>query len=183
MPRVPSVLTPLDLPLAELCAARIDGEVVAFGAGYRSLATVETPALRIHAVLGAASPRLIAELGTAAWIWGAMDPPPLALEFCCAHAARFRPTFERAARIREVRLEPEDVIHLDGLAVTSPLRTAVELARARQEFGPVDQVAVRELGRIAGVTLADAQALMNRRPNLSGKRRALVRLKEALSPS
>lgn len=183
MPVVPSILTTLDLPLAELCAARIDGDLVAFGGGYRSLASIETPALRIHSVLGAASPRLIAELGTAAWVWGAVDLPPVTLEFCSAHAARFRPTFERGALIREVRLDPEDVISLDGRAVTTPLRTTVDLARSRPEFGPLEQLAVRELARIADLTLPAARALMDRRPNLSGKRRALTRLEGVLSPS
>ena len=183
MPVVPSVLTPVDLPLAELCAARIDGELVAVGAGYRSLATIETPELRIRAVLDAESGRLIAELGTAAWIWGAVDVPPTPHEFCCAHTARFRPNFERDALIREVRLDADDVIRLDGRAVTTPLRTAVDLARARPEFGPVERIAVCELAQYADFTLADATALMNRRANLSGKRRALARLETALSPS
>ena len=65
---------------------------------------------------------------------------------------------------------------LGGRRVTTPVRTAVELARARERFGENDAEAVRELGRIGGFGLEECLALMNARRNLPAKRRAAERL-------
>jgi hypothetical protein len=180
MASLPIVLTPAEIPLAELGALRLDGDVYALGDGFCSLNEPEDPALRARAVLGSRSDRLIAELGTAAWIWGASPSMPLSHELCADHALRSRPAARSALAVREVRFDPSDVALLDGCRVTIPLRTAVDLARFRPEFSQTDADVVRELARLGDFTVDDCVRLMDRRPNLLEKRRARIRLSAAL---
>ena len=180
MASLPIVLSAAEFPLAELGALRLDGDVYALGDGFCSLDEPEDPTLRARAVLGSRSGRLIAELGTAAWIWGASPTMPLAHELCADHALRSRPAARSALAVREVRFDPSDVASLDGLRVTIPLRTAVDLARFRAEFTDADAYVTRELARLGDFTLDDCIHLMDRRPNLLEKRRARIRLTAAL---
>ena len=183
MPSLPTVLSPAEFPLAELGALRLDGDVYALADGFCVLDEPESPTLRARAVLGSRSGRLIAELGTAAWIWGASPTMPLSHELCADHALRSRPAARAALAVREVRFDPSDVASLDGLRVTIPLRTAVDLARFRPEFTETEAQLVRELANLGDFTLQDCVELMDRRPNLLEKRRARTRLTAALSPS
>jgi hypothetical protein len=180
MPSLPIVLSPAEFPLAELGALRLDGDVYALADGFCILGQPEDPALRARAVLGARSGRLIAELGTAAWIWGASPTMPLLHELCADHALRSRPADRTAVSVREVRFDPSDVVSLDGARVTTPLRTAVDLARFRPEFTDADADVVRELARLGAFSVDHCVELMNRRPNLLEKRRARARLLAAL---
>ena len=82
--------------------------------------------------------------------------------------------------MRELSLDAGEIRRLDGRAVTSPLRTAVDLARSREEFTPLDAHSVRELSRVGRFGLADCLAAMNTRRNLPDKRRAAERLRAAL---
>jgi hypothetical protein len=177
---VPPVLHEAQLPLAERMAARLDGELYAFGDGHSPIDEVDSPALRLHAVLGARSRRLIAELATAAWVWGAHDLPPARLEFCVDLRARARPTASPAATVREVVLVEGDAVAIGGLRVTSPLRTAVDLARVRDEFAESDRDAVRHLAELAGFDVGACRDFMDRSRNLPAKRRALQRLTACL---
>ena len=178
---VPPVLHEAELPLPERMAARLDGELFAFGDGHCAIDEVEGPALRLRAVLGARPPRLIAELGTAAWVWGAREWLAPRLEFCVDLRARARPTAAPSTTVREVVLDADDLATFGPHRVTTPLRTAVDLARARHEFGPDDREAVRRLADLAGFDLASCRATMDRGRNLPAKRRALDRLGECLA--
>jgi hypothetical protein len=132
-------------------------------------------------VLGARPARLIAELGTAAWVWGAFDLVPPHLEFCVDLRARARPAATPLAAIREVVLVAGDTVALGGLRATIPLRTAVDLARIRESFTASDRDAVRRLAELAGFDLAACRDFMDRSRNLPAKRRALERLSGCLS--
>ena len=180
MTSLPTVLSPGEFSVAELSALRLDGDVYMLGDGFCSVNEPEGPTLRARAVLGARSGRLIAELGTAAWIWGASPTMPLSHELCADHALRSRPAARAALAVREVRFDPSDVTSLEGWRVTIPLRTAVDLARFRTDFTDVDAHVCRELARIGGFTIQDCIDLMDRRPNLLEKRRARIRLTAAL---
>jgi hypothetical protein len=180
---VPPVLHESELPLAERMAARLDGELFAFGDGHSPIDEVEGPALRAHAVLGARPPRLIAELATAAWIWGAHDLLPRRLEFCVDLRARARPAPTPLAAVREVVLVPGDTVALGDRRVTIPLRTAVDLARTREDFSSVDRDAVRRLALFGRFDLAECVAFMDRNRNLPAKRRAIDRLADCLGSS
>jgi hypothetical protein len=178
---LPPALDDTALPLPERMAARLDGELYALGEVHCPIDEPETPATRLAAVLAGRSGRIIAELGTAAWVWGAQLLPPPQLELCVDLRARARPPRTPSASLREVVIAEGDVRVLAGRTVTSPLRTAVDLARAREPFTAADAAAVRELARLGWFGLAECRALMDRRRNLPGKLRALERLAAALA--
>ena len=177
MPTLPSVLDDHDLPAAELAAMRLDGELYPLAGAYCPIDQIETAAHRARAVRGRRSPRLIAELGTAAWVWGAIPRLPAPVEFCVDLAARARLRPNPHTTVRELVLDPEDVVDLDGSGVTSPLRTAVDLARFQDAFDPD---AVAALAAIGGFGWQECLAVLDRRRNLPAKNRAKARLQPAL---
>ncbi len=174
--RLPADLGGEHLPLAELTAARLDGELFPLGDRYCSVAELETAPLRAVTAIGSRSRRLVAELGTAAWIWGATPVQPSAWEFCSAIGNRARIARSDPAQVRDLVLDPEDHVPLDGVSVTTPLRTAVDLARFRLVLTLDDQTTIRELLRIGRVAPDDLRAMLDRRRNLPGKRRARAAL-------
>jgi hypothetical protein len=182
---LPPVLTIRDLPAAELGGMRLDGEVYALAEGWCAIDEHEGPAHRARAVRGERSERLIAELGTAAWVWGVTPVLPQLVEFCVDLDARARLRISPLVRVRELVLDPGDRVELGstagGGAVTSRVRTAVDLARFRETLSPGDALAIVELAQQGGFGLAECHELLNRRPNLPEKRRALSRLAELLS--
>lgn len=177
---LPPVLTTLDLPAPELGGMRLDGEVYRLAEGWCSIDVLETPAHRARAVRGLRSERLIAELGTAAWVWGATPVLPRLVEFCVDLGARARLRISPLVRVRELVLDPGDRVDLEGGAVTSRLRTAVDLARFRERLSDGDARSIVELAGQGGFGLAECRELMDRRRNLPEKRRALARLGELL---
>ena len=177
---LPTVLTALDLPAPELGGMRLDGEVYPLAEGWCSIDVLETPAHRARAVRGLRSERLIAELGTAAWVWGATPVLPRRVEFCVDLGARARLRVNPLVRVRELVLDPGDRVDLAGGAVTSRLRTAVDLARFRDELSDEDARSIVELARGGGFGLAECRELIDRRRNLPEKRRALARLSALL---
>ena len=178
---VPPVLHEAQLPLAERMAARLDGELFAYGDGHSPVDELDGPSLRLLAVLGARPERFIAELATAAWVWGARDLPPARLELCVDLRARARPGPSPSSTTREVVLAPGDTVDLGGRRVTIPLRTAVDLARVREAFTEEDRDAVRRLARLGGFALPECVAFLDRTRNLPAKRRAVERLARCLA--
>lgn len=172
---LPEALSAADLPLPELHAARLDGELYPLAAGFCPVDARDHARTRAGAALAGRSTRLIAELGTAAWVWGATDGPPAVLEFCTRLDARARLSPTPLAVVRELVLDPDDVVDL-GARVTSPLRTAVDLARFRPVLHPVDADAILRLAALGGFGPAQTVELLDRRRNLHGKRRAKERL-------
>jgi hypothetical protein len=177
---LPTVLTTLDLPAPELGGMRLDGEVYPLAEGWCSIDVLETPAHRARAVRGQRSERLIAELGTAAWVWGVTPSLPRLVEFCVDLGARARLRISPLVRVRELVLDDGDRVDLVGGAVTSRVRTAVDLARFREELGDDDARSIVGLASDGGFGLAECRELMDRRRNLPEKRRALARLRELL---
>jgi hypothetical protein len=180
MSALPPVLDARDLPLPERMAAALDAELYPLADAHCPIDEIETPALRLAAVLAGRPPRFIAELGTAAWVWGAAPAAPAVIELCVDLRARARPVAARHASVREVVLGDDEVQRLGGSRVTTPLRTAVDLARARERYGPAAAEVARGLARIGGFGLAECNAAMDARRNLPAKRRAVERLKAAL---
>jgi hypothetical protein len=175
-PRLPLVLSPIDLPIVELQAARLDGELFRIDDAYACIDEIEQPTHRASSLKAGLPERLIAEQHTAAWVWGVLARPPLHHEFCVPHAARVRGPGGGWLRVREVVIPQSDIMVLDGMPVTSPLRTAVDLARFSAHFGKVEETIVTGLMQRFGFTLADCQRHMNSRRNLPGKLQACVRL-------
>lgn len=175
-PILAPVLGDADLPWAELQAARLDGELYNLGEAFCPIDQLETPAHRARAAIGRRSRRLIVELGTAAWVWGAALEPT-AIRFAVTPTARARLAPDRQVAVREIVYADGDIVDLDGVQVTSPLRTAVDLARFEEPFCPAT---VARLAAIGGFALVDCVALLQSRSNVPAKRRALRNLTAAL---
>lgn len=177
--RLSPVLADADLSPVELQAARLDGEVYDLAGAYCLVGELEEPRHRARAVLGARSPRLIAELGTAAWIWAAADLPER-LEFAVTPDARTRLSPAHHIAVREIVYDPDDVISLDGCRVTTPLRTILDLARTA---APCDSAAIARLAAIAGLHLDDCLTSLAARTGILARGRAVDNLRQALTPS
>ncbi|MFD6699170.1 MULTISPECIES: type IV toxin-antitoxin system AbiEi family antitoxin [unclassified Microbacterium] len=119
------------LSLPELAAARLDGDVVELGEGYAPADLVETAALRAASLIPlVAGMRDAAFAGmTAAWIHGASDAPPDPHELQSATGHRLRAPTTRRIIVHDPVLDPSDVQHLGGIAVTTPERTLIDLLR------------------------------------------------------
>ena len=170
--RLPPVLSADDLPVPELAAARLDGELFAVGDCFSPVDEIEQPRHRAAALHAGQSERLVAEQLSAAWVWGALDSPPVHLQFCVATGARVSHSPARWMTLREVVIEPHEIVDFGGPLVTTPLRTVVDLVRFSERFGAREVEVVRRLA----APLDDAARLIAGRRNLPNKRRALARL-------
>ena len=174
--RLPPVLSSTDLPLAELLAARLDGELFRVDDCFCPVDEVEQPSHRARALGAGMSDRLIAEQRSAAWVWGALERPPQPHQLCSAMGARVRPPGAGWVTSREVVIEPWEIVTLAGVLVTTPLRTAVDLARSSLSFGEPEARMVRWLMVHHDFTVRDCLDDMSRRRNLPNKRQATDRL-------
>jgi hypothetical protein len=176
MPKLTAVLLSSDLPLAELCAARLDGELYAIDSGYSPIDLPEDAEQRARSIIELCPDRIIAEQRTAAWIWGATDSPPTRHELCASLGARSKSAVPRRATVREVVIDEVSIVELGGIRVTTPLRTILDLVRFNDDFDDETQRQVGWLMTTFGVALDDCVSALDARRNLPGKRRALVRL-------
>ncbi|GAA2024523.1 hypothetical protein GCM10009819_04330 [Agromyces tropicus] len=152
MTRLPAVLGDGDLPLAELCAARIDGELMRIGDGWCPVDEPDLPALRAAAAAAAIPSGLILERRTAAWVHGALPSPPPVVECCVSHSDRVSMRgLSPALQLREVAIEAHEVAVIGGIRCTTPERTIHDLVR-----DPTAAPGVEELVR--GLLAIDADA-------------------------
>lgn len=133
-PRFPELYAP-GMPFAgpELQSLAADGLLARFHQhGYTLPGLPASPQLRARAAAGAVPAairqRVVAGRMTAAWIYGcAAEPDRLALLVDAKRrVSSLRNT--RGCTLHEVKLGPFDVISLGGLMVSSPLRTALDVA-------------------------------------------------------
>ncbi|MBF4161747.1 hypothetical protein [Nocardioides acrostichi] len=126
---------------ARLRSAVIQGEVrrVLHGAYVRA-DVPDDPPLRAAAAALVLPPRMVVCDRSAAWLHGvdafdpqALDVPPR-LEMVAPDGTRPRTQGVRGGRRT---LVPDDIVLLDGVQVTSPLRTAADLARQRGRLGAI----------------------------------------------
>ena len=176
MTRLSAVLTTLDLPLAELCAARLDGELYGLDDAFAPIDSPDGPAERARSIAHYCQGRLIAEQNSAAWIWGARPSPPTYHELCASLGARARPAFPLRTLVREVVIDQTEFVVLQGVPVTTPLRTIVDLARFGEQFDATEATTITELLRRGRLTIEDCLTELDRRPNLPNKKRARLRL-------
>ncbi|MEO6531010.1 MAG: hypothetical protein ABI563_02470 [Specibacter sp.] len=130
-----TLLVPGDMfVLAELHAMKLDGVLVpVVGDVFRPGTLPETPALRAAALTlsipAALEKRAVLGQLAAAWIYGCA-PPPLVISLLVPNDGNtaFLPA-QSGCTLRQVHLDAADVQGLGGALVTSPLRTAVDVAR------------------------------------------------------
>ena len=157
-PRVPAMLTPTDLPLAELNCARLDGELFAVAGAWYPVDAHDGPETRARALAPIAPSRAAAERMTAAWVYG-LAAEPVRHQFCVDVTARTRKPEGTNTDLREVRLGPDDTRVLAEQLVTTPLRTAIDLARwGRSAGAPPDTALLAALLAYDGLDDAHTDA-------------------------
>ena len=170
-----SVLSPDPLPLAELHAARLDGELFTVDERFSPVDEVETAWLRARALRSVAGSRMIAELDSAMWVHGLLALPPSIHTMCVPRSDRVKfPPSPRFA-LREVTHEYGDTAEIAGLRVTVPARILYDLAFVDREDDGAAALSIVE--RDPQLVLACARRI-SQTPNLPGKGRALSRLEE-----
>lgn len=178
MTRLASILTSADLPLGELWAACLDGELVPLGAGFLLADLPETAESRIESIAPVISGRLLVERQSAAWVHGALDSPPRLHTLAVRYSERTAISRDTNVVVREVVLRPGETLQLCGIEVTTELRTAIDLAR-HPDFDPL-----RDGPTIARLVTADGLAVCRAHlasaTKLPNKRLALVRITDAL---
>jgi hypothetical protein len=170
--RLSSLLSELDLPLAELRAAALDGELFAIDGCWAPIDEPDRTSQRALALAVQLPARVILEQRSAAWVWGLLDAPPRPHDLCTAIGARVR-TGPGWPAAREVVIDDDETAVISGIRVTKPLRTVIDLARFGESF---DEPLALRLLAFGAVTVGDCVEAMNRRRNLPGKRLALHRL-------
>jgi hypothetical protein len=135
MPRLlPPILDSKFLPLAELCAACHDGDIVRLDDAFICVDEPDGREIRARA-LRSCLPRvpavrhLIATGPSAAWIHGALDKAPWQHELSVRADERATVRLPPRFRQRELLLRDEDEILIAGLRVTTVARTLRDLAR------------------------------------------------------
>jgi hypothetical protein len=169
-----------ELPDVELQAAGLDGECYRLGEGFLPIGIGPSHAARAAAAIGDRSPRLVAALDTAAWVWRARTGYPATREYLVDLGARWRPSPTDRIVVVESVIRAGEVVRFGEAAVTSPLRTTIDLARFRTRFDAGERATLRRLSEVGGFGLAEALSALEGAHKLPGKRRAGIRLQEAL---
>lgn len=155
-------------------AIALDGEAFALGDRHLCIDSPPTAAERATALSAAVhDDRLFAERLTAAWVhgWLAVEPP---VQLAARISARVPSAVRRRLGAREVVIADADLARVAGVAVTTALRTLVDLARQGEEAVP--QAVLGEVVRASGITAARVQAHLDSSPRAPFQRRARERL-------
>lgn len=173
-----ALLVPGDMfILAELHAMKLDGVLVpVVGDTFRPRTVAETAALRAGA-LRLSIPATLerrAVLGqlAAAWVYGCA-PPPLVISLLVDNDGNtaFLPAHS-GCTLRQVHLDTVDVQSVGGTLVTSPLRTAMDVARSAPE-GTARAILAAMAGQAAlACTLEALQRGLASATHVPGKLRA-----------
>jgi len=117
---------------------------------------------------------------TAAWIYGCA-PAPRKLQLLVDHRSRTTalPPFS-AAVLHEVQLASEDGMDIAGIAVTTPLRTAADLARHGPEEEAVQALLAISANPVLRCPLAEIRCAVEDGPRQPGKSGALRRVDLAI---
>lgn len=169
---------------AELQTMRLDGLVhLVIGDSYLRSDVRENPAARsraaAHSVPQSLRPRVAIGRTCAAWIYGCA-PPPTVISLVTDHRRRTTalPPFTRAV-MHQVALGPFDVNLVGGVSVTTPLRTALDIAVHGDERDAV--TILRAIGSSATLDcpLRLVEVALVSTSRVPGKTRALDRLRAA----
>jgi len=160
---------------AELTAACLDGHLVDLGEGYIPADAVETAALRAASLGELLGADLAATHLSAAWIHGAIPEPPSRHTVQRAASRRLHHVLGRRIVYRDLQVDPDDLIRIGGVWVTSPPRTLADLARISD--APYEAAALAMAGAMPVARDAAIAWLCEHGP-LPGKARALGMLRQ-----
>ncbi len=168
----------------ELQAMRLDGLVRRiYGSSYLRTDFLEDASVRAQCAARSVprSLRTRVALGRqcAAWIYGCA-PPPLLLSLVTDHRRRTTslPLFSNAA-MHQVALGPFDVNLVAGVPVTTPLRTALDIAIHGEDTSAVDILCAIASTDSLECRLRLVEAAVTTTRRVPGRTRALARLRQA----
>ena len=193
--KLPDVLSEYDLSIAELHAAKLDGVLLPIGAAFRGIDRPDRRADRLAAIHPTVPARVVVSEESAAWIWGALVDAPEPLRLSASLRQRARLQLSSHVVIREVTFAAEDVRHLDvetGLqcalsastslktvAVTSPLRTTIDLSRSANRAAAA--TALRQMFTLGLAYPDDVKAVLLTYVRVAGRNAALAAVERARS--
>ena len=184
LPRLLTPSSPLntsDFDIAELHAMKLDGETIAIDAAFTSVDEPHTLALRLSVLRSLMPARAIIERNSALWVYGALPRPPAVHSFCIPVGGNSRPVARPRLHVREVALRSDDVVEFEGILVTSPVRTAIDLARLTDVFGAIEAETLARLLSVCTVPVGDCLERLDRSPGIPHRNRAVARLKTRYS--
>ncbi|THJ67427.1 hypothetical protein E8P82_04820 [Arthrobacter echini] len=168
---------------AELQAMKLDGLVrLVIGSSYLRSDFAENPVTRsrsaAHSVPHSLRPRVALARSCAAWIYGCA-PAPAQISLVTDHRRRTTalPPFT-AAVMHQVSLGPFDVNLVGGVSVTTPLRTALDIA-VHGDGTAVSVLRAIDGARELACPLRLVEAALLGSSRVPGKARALTRLRAA----
>ncbi len=162
------------LSSAELSAARLDGHLVELGEGYIPADAVETGALRAASLAGLLGETLAATHLSAAWVHGAVAEPPARHTVQRAVPRRIHQVIDRRLIYRDPQISPDDLMHVGGVRVTTPVRTLADLARTDDD---VHTRAALQLADAHPALVPGATTWLEHHRSLPRKRAALAFLR------
>ena len=158
-----SVLDADVLPLAELFALCLDGQVFRVGDAFAAIGTPDGPELRAAAFARSAPGWTVADRGSAAWIHGTRASPPPLPQVCVPGARRGRVSSALVDASHRT-LAAEETVTVGPALVTTPLRTALDLVCDPGRFGPQEAFEVRRLLTLASAGVEDLSERLDARP-------------------
>jgi hypothetical protein len=174
---IPRLLGDDDLPTAELRAARIDGEVYALDDWFAPVDVPDSAFMRAEALADLVPPRMIVERSSALWIHGAHARAPFRHQLCIEVASRTTRHLSPRFEVRELRLDPIDIVDVGPLRVTSHLRTVIDLLGTSDLFTEADILDVLAILGLGGLDVGACRERVRAQPRFPGARRALARLR------
>lgn len=163
------------MPLAELFALVLDGQLYRVGDSFATQDTADTPALRAAAFATHRPGAAVADRETAAWIHGTRRSPPARPQVCVDRERRGRLSSEFDAH--QHALGEGDTITLAGVRVTTPLRTAADLLLTLPAFDKANAIEAQHLLVLAGASISQLREQLSRFRRV-GAPRAVQRLAE-----
>ena len=174
------LVTPDDLSIGDLLAAFHHGELRRLGECFIPADLPSNAQLRAESIGFGVEGFAVLDRVTAAWVHGALDELPEVHTLAVRHGERASAPRHTVIDVREAVFVPADVITIGRVRVTTPLRTAVDVARL---FPDIERAVLGRLLKQVDAGINECIALLDRGKNLPGKRAARERLVQALTES
>ncbi|MGV2983718.1 type IV toxin-antitoxin system AbiEi family antitoxin [Microbacterium sp. AGC85] len=163
----------------ELNAARLDGLLVEIGEGYMPADLPEDAGARAAALAPILPLGYAAGGPTAAWVHGVGQAPPARHHI--QRAVDRRPRIEQRMDViaHEGRAPSADLMLVDAVPVTTPMRTLTDLVLMSVRYPECDAWMHEMAGTLPDL-LPEVHALLTARPRMPGKLAALATVEELL---
>ncbi|RWZ51695.1 hypothetical protein ELQ90_06250 [Labedella phragmitis] len=166
-----------EFSIAELSAARLDGDLVVVGAAFAAAGTPVDHRHRAAAIAADVPPGCTVVGRSAAWLHSGSGEVPLPLEIGVSGPTSRWSRPHRSARSMRIRPEHREIVGIGTAAVLtlSPVATIIDLARMPRRRG--DDALLRAVASRRGIPAADVLSALDDWAHLPGKREAEARLR------